>query len=96
MGTIPPMTHVLSRAWHQPDHRRWVFDEMHVIMPKEDFELLAEYSCSVPSGVYEGKMWRRRVPYEDAPSHTWYLCWYDVSKKGPNFCATKQREILLV
>lgn len=57
---IPAMTHPLSSAWHQPDRSELLFDEHNdvVLMTEATLKKLPEYSCSMPSGVYEGKMWR--------------------------------------
>lgn len=67
---VPPMTHELSSAWDQPDPNAWVFDKTTVHMSQADFDELLEYSASLPSGVYEGKMWKRRAGVD------WLLCWY--------------------
>ena len=55
---IPPITDPLGRAWDQPDHSAWLFDDTHVILPLRDFEQLRGYQYSFPSGVYTGKVWR--------------------------------------
>lgn len=53
-NVVPPMTHPLGRHWEQPSLDRVVIDNETAIMDQEAFEWLAEYSASMPSGVYEG------------------------------------------
>lgn len=66
---------------------------------------LKDYSATVPSGVYEGKMWKRNdglYANSDA-SHfvtpkqptKWLLCWYGPST-NPDNCVIDYREILIV
>lgn len=61
--SIPPITDLLGRYWEQPSISEILFDELndYVIMSQSTFDKLANYSCSQPSGVYEGKMWRTQV-----------------------------------
>lgn len=98
---IPPMTHELSSGWYQPDHRRFLFDESHVLMRRWEFEELMEYSCSQPSGVYDGKMWKRHNGIYDqrflagGGVPEWLLCWFGPSD-DPDCCSTFTRKILLV
>ncbi len=91
---IPPMTHELSRAWNQPDTSQILIDDTHAAMSEKTFFQLKEYSTSQPSGVYEGKMWRRHQRYENAPPE-WLLCWFGFSDK-PNCCSNNYRIILLI
>jgi hypothetical protein len=123
---IPKMTHPLSKHWEQPDRREIEIDATHAMMSQKAFEALHEYSCSQPSGVYEGKMWRRhhyvfnvrgktyyfyQSKLMEEPVHgcaldqmiehmpvadEWLLCWFDKSEKGPDYCATRTRKILIV
>ena len=58
---IPPITAELGRCWDQPKTDGWLLDEKSVIMPKRDFEKLAEYSCTNPTALYAGKCWKRHV-----------------------------------
>lgn len=56
---IPPMTDPLGRHWEQPCRSRILIDGTHALMERATFDGLAEYSSSIPSGVYVGKMWKR-------------------------------------
>lgn len=68
-------------------------------MSQADFFALAEYSCSTPSGVYPGKMWKHNnYAYRPAPpgiKEQWFLRWFGVSEKGPEWCSNEHREILI-
>jgi hypothetical protein len=58
-------------------------------MTTKTFEQLLEYNTSVPTGVYEGKMWKAH--YKDK----WLLRWFGHAEI-PNHCSNNQREIILV
>lgn len=38
-----------------------------ICLSEKDFEALDDYSCSLPSGTYVGKRWKRRFPYVHDP-----------------------------
>ena len=82
---IPPMTHELSRHWRQPNRDEILIDDTHAVMSAATWEKLARYDTSTPSGVYEGKMWRRRG----------MLCWFGFSDV-PNSCSNNARVALIV
>lgn len=52
-------------------------------------EGLREYSLTIPSGKYEGKMWKANR------GGTWYLYWYD-HDDNPEMIKIERREILLL
>lgn len=55
---IPPITDPLGKHWQQP-HRRFIeLDNTHALMSEQTFKGLKEYSTSIPTGRYEGKMWK--------------------------------------
>lgn len=90
INVIPPMTHPLGRHWEQPSKNQIDIDGVHATMSKKSFDLLREYSSTLPSGVYEGKMWKC------CNKNAWLLCWYDVANDGdPNKCSIKTRKILI-
>ena len=84
---IPEMTHPLSKHWEQPDVKNILISESSAIVTKQDLEALSEYSCSDPTGVYEGKTWKRR----DRESGGWLLCWFSYSSE--THCKTNIRKI---
>ena len=58
MTEIPEMSHPLGQHWRQPKREDLLVDDMNAIMGESDLESLAEYSQSIPTGVYPGKMWK--------------------------------------
>lgn len=85
-------------AWRQPARESILIDDVHAVMTRDTFEQLAEYSSTIPSGAYPGKLWRRANGKHD-PRHqgepVWMLCWYgphaDPSKVSINY-----RTVILV
>jgi len=98
---IPPITDPLGSSWDQPSTDFIVIDDTHALMSKHTFEELAEYSCTNPSGVYHGKMWRRHDGSHDQAFLArggipeWYLCWYGFDP-DPKFVSNNYRKIILV
>lgn len=101
MNTIPEMTDPLGRYWKQPPTNSIVIDDTHAAMDKKTFDALPEYSCSIPSGVYPGKMWRRENGAFDKEflkkggKTEWMLMWYGVSN-DPQMCSINHRKILVI
>lgn len=100
---IPPMTDALGAHWRQPDTENFVLDDTHVMMSQREFDQLAEYSTSYPSGVYPGKCWKARH-WEVVMSHglpyrkwlnSWDLRWYGACE-DPKFCSNHHREIIII
>jgi len=87
--SIPPMTDPLGRYWKQPDHSEVLVDEEHALMGQGAFDKLRNYSHSIPTGVYAGKMWRTKS------GDKWYLRWYSPSDK-PEYFDLRTREIIIV
>lgn len=93
---IPPITHPMGKAWAQPDRHKVLVDEFHAILTAKDLNQLAEYSTSVPTGAYEGKMWRmNRMVFSPGNEPEWWLCWYDTSEL-PDMLQVKSRRCLIV
>lgn len=86
---IPPMTDALGKHWRQPDPARILLDDEHAVMDEQTFTALNEYSTTLPSGVYPGKMWRANI------GNSWMLRWFGECG-DPTRCSNNQREILLV
>lgn len=57
-------------------------------MTVEAFELLADYSMSIPGGAYAGKMWRSRI------NGHWRLRWYGTTE-FPGILSCNSRAILI-
>ncbi|BDA85009.1 hypothetical protein Sa4125_25510 [Aureimonas sp. SA4125] len=98
---IPNITDPLGRYWNQPkDIREAPMDETHVLLTPHQFRELAEYSTTMPSGVYPGKCWKREqlevTPKGWRPTGIWALGWYGESEKGPGWCSNNWRRIEVV
>lgn len=90
---IPEMTDPLGKYWNQPSRELITIDDKYALMSNTTFASLHDYSCSFPSGVYPGKMWKQGRPYVNPVR--WYLLWYDYSEQGPEYCSNKIREIII-
>jgi hypothetical protein len=87
---IPPITDQLGKHWKQPDRYSVLIDDDVAMMSQASFDQLIEYSTSIPSGVYDVKIWKRRVTRSK-----WLLCWYGPAP-NPNQCSINTREIVIV
>jgi hypothetical protein len=95
-NVIPPP----ERKMDQPDRRDIIVDDTHALMSKSAFDKLPEYSATMPTGVYVGKMWKRHDGVYDSAFRAsggvpdWKLVWYGpvVDKK----CAVLFRSIIIV
>lgn len=87
MHEIPEMTHELGRHWDQPLRHNIRIDGDYAIMTEKTSLLLHRYDTSLPSGVYEGKMWAR-LEHDD---ELW-LCWYGPSNE-PDKCSINCKKI---
>lgn len=86
---VPPITHPMGKHWDQPDPALMQFYADRVVMKEGVFLGLADYSCSIPSGVYDGKMWRRcQGAHTPLPKEQrrWFLCWFGPSD-DPDKCS---------
>lgn len=99
---IPPITDPLGRNWDQPDMTDVTFDDTHVMLTQKQFDGLAEYSTTTPSGVYPGKCWKAQGldwPKEHGgfpkPNGKWYLRWFGLCE-DPNKCSNNGREIIII
>lgn len=89
-NVIPPMTHPDGRYWEQPRLDEIVVDDKTAMMSQDAFDLLMEYSSSMPTGVYEGKMWKRLKLNGE-----WELVWYGYSKIGFEYVSNNYRGIVI-
>lgn len=87
---IPPITDPLGKYWRQPDLTSLDVQGTHAILSREEFDGLAEYSTSRPSGVYPGKAWKGQ-----GRAGQWWLIWYGESSKGPGYCSTNSLPIVV-
>jgi hypothetical protein len=98
---IPPMTDPLGKYWDQPSTENILLDDTHALMDQKTFEELNDYSCSNPTGAYEGKMWKRFDGSYDVAylakgnKPVWMLCWFGASTIGPGYVSNNYRVILI-
>ena len=85
---IPPITDRLGQYWDQPNTDEILLDDTCALMKQETFDMLADYSCSRPTGVYAGKMWKTKKP------DGWWLMWYGLTE-DPAICSVNARRIVL-
>lgn len=100
-NNIPEITHPLGKGWDQPATSEIEIGSEFATMSKKTFDALAEYSCSQPSGVYEGKMWkanysrhRKRFPEDPDQPDIWYLRWFGFSEY-PDKVSNNSRKIII-
>ncbi len=85
--SIPQMTHPMGRSWDQPALQNITFTADDIaLMSQKDFDNLAKYETSYPSGVYEGKMWRNGGR----------LMWFDNHPTDKDKCTCKSAQIAIV
>ncbi len=89
-------------SWDDEYTKQWevmqsliAVDDNTVLMPTTVFEGLPEYSCTLPTGVYANKVWKREnyYPTREFPAR-WYMGRYAPPVDGR--CAILWREIILV
>lgn len=88
-NTIPDIVDSLGKHWSQPNKSLIEVKSQWALMPQVVLDQLPEYSSSVPSGVYVGKMWKR-----DDGEGGWWLCWYG-EHSDPDTCSINKRRILV-
>lgn len=88
---IPAMTDPLGRYWKQPTRDQITLDETHALMPRSAFDQLVEYSRTIPTGTYPGKMWKA-----NPCSGVWVLRWYGAISENGETIERGQRIIVLV
>ncbi len=89
---IPPMTNKLGRHWDQPSRDLIVVDEKYALMSTQTWDCLHRYDCSVPSGVYAGKMWSSQ--HGSLRQLHWYGLSYGVAGRQGDYCDIHTREVL--
>lgn len=93
---IPEITDPMGRHWEQPSRQEIAISSLKARMSAATMKKLPDYSCSQPSGVYPGKMWRSSNVYYkelDAPV-IWWLRWFG-EHEDPALCSNHSREIVL-
>lgn len=68
--TVPPITDPLGKYWDAPRREDLIFTLLHVHVTQHQFTKLPNYQYTLPTGTYEGKMWRRKI------GRHWFLVYY--------------------
>lgn len=94
-NTIPPLDEERRGSWDQPPREDILLDSNGATMDQATFDRLPEYSRSIPSGVYPGKMWKRDEWDSVRHEHHWFIGWYGISE-DPTKCTVNFRPIFLM
>ena len=86
---IPETIHPLGKYWNQPNREDIAIDDIHALMSKDSFNRLHTYLTSIPTGVYEGKMWKSKI------INKWILRWFG-NENDEGLLPILSREIILV
>ena len=86
-NVIPKMLDPLGAHWSQPSRSEILVDDENAMMDWDTMYQLKTYDFSFPTGVYPGKMWKRKC------GTLWYLYWYGISKDIKK-CSVNSREII--
>lgn len=89
MTSIPKMTHPLGKYWEQPPLEKIDVHDNIALMHARTFAMLNIYNWTLPTGAYEGKMWKRKE------GRRWFLVWYDNHPTNPKLLSIKARRIVL-
>ena len=87
---IPVITDPLGKYWDQPSLDDIAIDDDVAMMTPKAFDELLDYSASIPSGKYAGKMWK--ACYRDG----WYLRWYEDDPEDASSLFIRRRKIVVV
>lgn len=60
-------------------------------MSRKAFDSLGEYSCSQPTGVFVGKVWKRDLFFGTGHEPFWVICEYVAHPTKPDMCRTDVR-----
>jgi hypothetical protein len=71
-----------------------LLDQTHAVMEQAEFDALDEYSCSEPTGVVIGKMWKRGEPYVGQRTN-WFLGSYEANPADATTALVRYRRILI-
>lgn len=90
---IPSITDPMGKYWDGPSRFDIEIDDSHALMSETTFKKLGEYSCSTPTGVYPGKMWKCHwgiyIPVEKRTFEPyWILRWFG------EWCDSSKRDVL--
>lgn len=89
---IPPMCSPYATPWEQPNRDDILVSDDAAVMDAKCLEALQVYSCTIPTGVYSGKMWRAEA------NGQWILRWWsdEFEHEGRMVCSVEQRPIRIM
>ena len=93
---IPLMTDPMGQHWDQPALSEITIDDKTATMSRETFCKLKNYSTTIPSGVYPGKMWKAEICFENSCDDYWELRWFGIVPNDPKVCSRNSRKIMVV
>lgn len=91
MNSIPPVTDELGKCWTQPDREQIDFSDGAAKISRDAFQQLMDYSYSIPSALYPGKMWKS---YHFGVK-LWFLSWVEQCANMPENIMVCHRVISL-
>lgn len=91
---IPPITNPLGCHWEQPRRSEILVDDECALMTRTSFDMLADYSGSQPSALYNGKMWKVCINTEKGPVWLLRFCCNENIEK--NYIDIVSREICIL
>lgn len=85
----PIMVDPMGSHWRQPGRYEVLIDDISAVMSRRSLDQLMDYTHTVPTGVYVGKMWKCKH------DGVWFLRWYGPSEEA-DMCSINTRRILLL
>lgn len=73
-----PIPEWADSGWRQPWREDILVSDETAMMSQSVFDMLKDYSYSVPTGVSNGKMWKSRWEDPRTEEVTWHLKWYEI------------------
>lgn len=93
---IPEMIDPLGRYWEQPKRENIKVVDVFAFMEEKDFKKLASYDTTMPTGVYDGKMFKRQQRDEEGNwLNKWTLVWFS-KHEDPDQCTVNYRTIVVL
>lgn len=92
---IPPMTDPLSVYWKQPSLDGMKIFRGEIWMTQSQFDKLADYTFSKPTGCYDGKCWKKQWQRPGGPL-VWLMCWFAPIPENTTHCTTKTLQIFIL
>jgi hypothetical protein len=89
---IPPITDPLGRYWEQPDLNDIEIITDFALMTEDTLQKLHTYSTTLPSGTYDGKVWKSEIKDVGGWAGKYKLNWFHPND-DPKQISISRREI---